>query len=184
MPITPDGGRGSLKSVMQIRYKDDPLLKDDVSDGEIKKWRNSDEHLDGGVNRTFVLSKIPRVGESTYTVHYQHNQLNFEEFFDFCTKHKIKIYFLGDMKMGNHLMNLGTHSSFTCQEHKERTIKSCIEQAKLRENDRLKGKEKSDKDYFNVQGMPINLLVYISKVCPDRSLLDIFPGGPCITCLV
>ena len=82
------------------------------------------------------------------------------------------------MKMGNHLMNLGTHSSFICQEYKERTIKSCIEQAKLRENDRLKGKEKSDKDYFNVKGMPINLLVYISKVCPDRSLLDIFPGGP------
>ena len=99
------------------------------------------------------------------------------------------------MKMGNHMLNLGTHSSFfpllwnlfsqfvpigseTCQEYKERTIQSCIEQAKAREADKLKGTEKSDKDYFNVKGMPIDILVYISKVCPERSLLDIFPGGP------
>ena len=26
--------------------------------------------------------------------------------------------------------------------------------------------------------VPIDLLVYMSEVCPERSLLDIFPGGP------
>jgi len=123
------------------------------------------------------------------------NELNLEDLLDFCRKHGIKLYLPGDMKMENHMLNLGTHSSFfpllwnlwsqfvrtgssECQESTGRTIASCIEQAKAREDDRKNKSEKPDKEYYNVKGMPINLLVHMSRVCPDRSLLDVFPGGP------
>ena len=68
--------------------------------------------------------------------------------------------------------------SESCQELNERTIKSCFQQAKLGEADRASGKEKSDKEYLNVKEMPMDLLVYTSEICPDRNLLDLFPGGP------
>ena len=33
------------------------------------------------------------------------------------------------------------------------------------------------KEYFNVKGMPLDLLVNIVKVHPHRSLLDVYPCG-------
>ena len=108
-----------------------------------------------------------------------HNGLKLEDLYGFYQEHGIGLYLLGDMKMGNHVLNLGTHSNFypllwnlwshyvpkgspMCPESTIRTIASCIEQVKLREADRESKSEKSDKEYYNVKGMPINLLVHIS----------------------
>ena len=83
MILIADGGRGTLKLVMLIRYKDDPLLQDDITAEDIKRYQSSAQYKDGGVNRTFILGEVPGVGESTYTVHFLHNSLNLKELVDF-----------------------------------------------------------------------------------------------------
>ena len=55
------------------------MLQFDISQDAIKILRNLDEHLDGGVYRTFVIAEIPLVGDSTYTVHYWFNSLDLDK---------------------------------------------------------------------------------------------------------
>jgi len=194
MILIADGGRGSLKLVLLLRYSDDPLLQDDITPEDIKRWQNSAAHKDGGVNRTFILGEIPGVGESTYTVHFLHNSLDLKALVDFCKKHGIELILPNDMKMANHLLNIGTHSSthplvwsLWSQllskdggnlDDVERTIQECIKLADERETDRKSGKEKPDKEYFNVKGFPVDVLKYFFDVFPSKTLLDVLPGGP------
>ena len=46
------------------------------------------------------------------------------------------------------------------------------------------GKEKSDQQYLNVKGIPMDLLVYISEICPTETYWTSFPVDLFIICLV
>jgi hypothetical protein len=57
--INADDGQGSLKLLMQIVHKDDPLCQTEFKESELSLLRNSEECRDTGVLRTIVLADIP-----------------------------------------------------------------------------------------------------------------------------
>ena len=57
-------------------------------------------------------------------------------------------------------------------------MRDCMQLAQERENDRKAGTEKTDKEYFNVKGFPVEVLQHVFEVFPNKTLLDVMPGGP------
>ena len=103
-----DEGDESLKEILIVRLKDDPLLQDDVKEDDIIELRHDNTfRSDGSPKRGLVLLEIS-VGESHYTVHEDCNSVRLEPFIDLCMALGIELTFPGDMAMTNHKLGMST----------------------------------------------------------------------------
>ena len=64
MKANADGGQGSLKLLLQILHKDDPILTHNLTQEELKQFQRDVNFLHTGVNCTFILAIIPGAKES------------------------------------------------------------------------------------------------------------------------